>query len=99
MSKDIQIQPLGKRVLIQPDVLEEKTAGGLVLPPSANDDKKPETGIVVKLGKGKIKGKDISFDVSVGDRIYFKKYSPDEVEIDNEKYLLLDVEDILAIIK
>jgi len=99
MLKEIKIQPLGKRVLIQPDVLEEKTAGGLVLPPSANDDKKPETGTVVKLGKGKIKGKEISFDVSVGDRIYFKKYSPDEVEIDNEKYLLLDVEDILAIIK
>lgn len=99
MSKNIQIQPLGKRVLVQPDILEEKTAGGLVLPPSANDEKKPETGTIVKLGKGKVKGKDISFDVSVGDRIYFKKYSPDEVEIDNVKYLLLDVEDILAIIK
>ncbi|MHC1716547.1 MAG: co-chaperone GroES [Candidatus Dojkabacteria bacterium] len=99
MSKDIKIQPLGKRVLVKPDEIEEKTAGGLMLPPSANDDKKPETGIVTKLGKGKSKGKEITFEVSVGDRIYFKKYSPEEIEIDNEKYLLLDADDILAIIK
>lgn len=99
MAKDINIQPLGKRVLLQPDEIEETTTGGLVLPPSASEDQKPETGKVVKLGKGKEKGKDITFEVSVGDRVYFKKYSPDEVEIDNKKYLLLDVDDILAIIK
>lgn len=99
MSKEIKIQPLGKRVLVKPDVVETKTAGGLVLPPNANEDKKPETGTVVKLGKGNVKGKEISFDVSVGDRIYFKKYAPEEIEVDNEKYLLLDVEDIFAIIK
>lgn len=99
MTKDINIQPLGKRVLLQPDEIEETTTGGLVLPPSASEDQKPETGKVVKLGKGKEKGKDITFEVSVGDRVYFKKYSPDEVEIDNKKYLLLDVDDILAIIK
>jgi chaperonin GroES len=96
---NIKIQPLGKRVLIKPDEIEEKTTGGLVLPPSASEDQKPETGKVAILGKGKIKGKDISFEVAVGDRVYFKKYSPDEIEIDGEKYLLLDVEDILAIIK
>ncbi len=99
MSKNPQIQPIGNRVLIQPDEVEEKTAGGLVLPPSSNDDKKPETGVIVKLGKGKSKGKEVSFDVAVGDRVYFKKYSPEEIEIENERYLLLDTEDILAIIK
>ena len=99
MAKNIKVQPLGKRVLVQADRVEEKTAGGLVLPPSASEDQKPETGIVVVLGKGKEDGKEISFDVSVGDRIYFKKYSADELEIDDEKYLLLSSEDILAIIK
>ena len=99
MAKNIKIQPLGKRVLVKPDVVEETTAGGLVLPPSASEDQKPETGVIVKLGQGKEKGKDIVFEVSVGDRVYFKKYSPDEVEIDDEKYLLLGMEDILAIIK
>ncbi len=99
MLKDLKIQPLGKRVLVQPDEIEEKTAGGLVLPPSSTDDKKPETGVVVKLGEGKFKGKAISFDVKIGDRIYFKKYSPEEIELSGEKYLLLDSDDILAIIK
>lgn len=97
MAKSIKVQPLGKRVLVSPDAVEEKTAGGLVLPPS--DDQKPETGVIVKLGTGKSKGKDVSFNVSVGDRVYFKKYSPDEIEIDSEKYFLLDEDDILAVIK
>jgi chaperonin GroES len=99
MAKNIKIQPLGKRVLVQADKIEEKTAGGLVLPPSASEDQKPETGVVVVLGKGKEDGKEVSFDISIGDRIYFKKYSADELEIDDEKYLLLSSEDILAIIK
>jgi chaperonin GroES len=99
MAKNIKIEPLGKRVLIKADEVEETTKGGLVLPPSASEEQKPETGTIVKLGKGKEKGKDIEFQVAVGDRVYFKKYSPDEVQIDEERYLLIDTEDILAIIK
>lgn len=99
MAKNIKVQPLGNRVLVKPDEVEEKTSGGLVLPPSASEDQKPETGTVVKLGKGKVDGKEVSFEVSIGDRVYFKKYSPDEILIDGDKYLLLDQEDILAIIK
>jgi len=99
MEKNIKIQPIGNRVLVKPDEIEEKTSGGLVLPPSASEEQRPETGTVVKLGKGKIDGKEISFEVSVGDRVYFKKYSPDEILIDEDKYLLLSEEDILAIVK
>lgn len=99
MSENKKIQPLGKRVLVQPDEVEQVTKGGLVLPPSSNDEKRPATGTIVTLGVGQYKGKDIQFDVKVGDRIYFKKYSPEEIEIENKKYLLLDTDDILAIIK
>lgn len=99
MPENTKIQPLGKRVLVQPDEVEQVTKGGLVLPPSASDDKRPATGKIVKLGIGQFKGKDIKFDVKVGDKIYFKKYSPEEIEIDNKKYLVLDTDDILAIIK
>ncbi len=99
MTKDIKISPIGKRVLVFPDKVDEKTTGGLILPPSSTEDQKPETGVVVKLGEGKVKGKEIDFNVKVGDRIYFKKYSPDELEVDGQKYLLLDVGDILAIIR
>lgn len=99
MEKNIKIQPIGNRVLVKPDEIEERTSGGLVLPPSASEEQRPETGTVVKLGKGKIDGKEISFEVSVGNRVYFKKYSPDEILIDGDKYLLLNEEDILAIVK
>jgi chaperonin GroES len=99
MSKDIKITPIGSRVLVSPDKVDEKTTGGLILPPTSTEDQKPETGIIVKLGEGKIKGKQMEFNVKVGDRVYFKKYSPDELEIDGEKFLLLDAGDILAVIK
>ena len=81
-----------------PDKAEEKTAGGLVLPPSSIDDQKPETATVLKLGDGKLKDGTYDFKVKVGDRVYFKKYSPDELEVDGEKYLLVDGEDILAVL-
>ncbi len=99
MPEKTKIQPLGKRVLVQPDEVEQVTKGGLVLPPSAGDDKRPAMGTILTLGVGKRKGEDVKFDVKVGDRIYFKKYAPEEIEMDNKKYLLLDVDDILAIIK
>lgn len=99
MSKDIKITPIGSRVLVSPDKVDEKTTGGLILPPTSTEDQKPETGIIVKLGEGKIKGKQMEFNVKVGDRVYFKKYSPDELEIDGEKFLLLDAGDVLAVIK
>ena len=99
MSKDIKITPIGSRVLVSPDKVDEKTTGGLILPPTSTEDQKPETGIIVKLGEGKIKGKQMEFNVKVGDRVYFKKYSPDELEIDGEKFLLLDAGDILEVIK
>jgi chaperonin GroES len=99
MSKEIKITPIGSRVLVSPDKVDEKTTGGLILPPTSTEDQKPETGIIVKLGEGKLKGKQVDFNVKVGDRVYFKKYSPDELEIDGEKFLLLDAGDILAIIK
>jgi len=100
MAKDIKIQPLGKRILVKPAEIEEKTSGGLVIPPTSGDDKRPETGEVVKLGIGKDdEGKEVKFDIKVGDKVYFKKYSPEEVEVDGEKYLIIEIEDILAVIK
>ncbi len=99
MPQKQKIQPIGKRVLVQPEEIQQVTKGGLVLPPNANDDKRPATGIVLTLGIGKKKGEDIKFDVKVGDKIYFKKYSPEEIEVEGKKYFLLDTDDILAILK
>ncbi len=100
MAKEIKIQPLGSRVLVKPEEIQEKTPGGLVIPPNASDEKKPSFGKVIKLGKGKdSKGVAIKFDVKIGDMVYFKKYSPEEIEIDGEELYILDTEDILAVAK
>jgi chaperonin GroES len=93
-----KLQPLGSRVLISPDKAEEMTKGGLYIPSSANE-KKPGSGVVVKLGTGRTKsGKEIKFDVKEGDRVFFKQYAPEEVEVDGETFLLVNTEDILAVI-
>jgi chaperonin GroES len=93
-----KLQPLGNRVLVSPDKAEEMTKGGLYIPSSASD-KKPGSGVVVKLGMGTTKsGKEIKFTVKEGDRVFFKQYSPEEVEVDGETYLLVDQDDILAVI-
>ncbi len=100
MAKEIKIQPLGNRVLVKPEEVQEKTPGGLVIPPNASDEKKPSYGEIVKLGKGKdSKGNLLKFDVKIGDLIYFKKYSPEELDIDGETLYILDTEDILAVAK
>ena len=100
MSKDIKVQPLGSRVLIKPEEVQEKTPGGLVIPPNATDEKRPSFGKVVMLGKGKGKdGKSLKFEVKIGDMVYFKKYSPEEIEINSEDLYILDTDDILAVAK
>ena len=99
VKKIIKVQPLGTKVLISPLKMEEKTTGGLIVPPSASQDQKPETGIVIKLGDGlNAKGEKMHFSVKVGDKVFFKSYSPDEIEVEGEKYYLVDNSDILAII-
>lgn len=100
MAKEIMLQPLGNRVLIKPEEVQEKTPGGLVIPPNASDEKKPSFGEILKLGKGKdSKGNLLKFDVKIGDMVYFKKYSPEELEINGDTYYILDTEDIIAVAK
>ncbi len=94
-DKSTAIQPLGMRVLVAPEESGDVTQGGLIIPPSANEDNRPEIGIVKRLGTGK---KNKEFKVKEGDKVFFKKYSPDEIEVDGTKYYVLDQDDILAIL-
>ena len=96
MSKETKIQPIGLRVVVQPQAKEEKTAGGLYVPPTAQDDNKPRSGEVIKLGTGE-DGK--KFEVAVGDKVYFKKYGYDEIEVDGVEYFVMHQDDIIAVIK
>ncbi len=99
MSKKIKVQPIGSKILVEPKKVEEKTKGGLIVPPSASEEQKPEMGVVVKLGTGETeKGEKIKFCVKEGETVYFKKYSLDEIEVEGEKYFIIDNMDILAVI-
>ncbi|MEO8065403.1 MAG: co-chaperone GroES [Candidatus Doudnabacteria bacterium] len=91
----MNIKPLGDRVLIKPLTVEEVTKFGLVLPDTAEKEKK-EQGEVVAVGEGdKIR----KLNLRVGDKVMFGKYSGDEVEIDKVDYKFLKDEDILGIVE
>jgi chaperonin GroES len=88
MSKKINLQPMGTRVLIQPLDQESKTASGLLLPETAKE--KPQTGLVVAVGD------DEEIKLKVNDKVLFAKYSGTEFKMDGTEYLLLESSDVLA---
>ncbi|MDP3052570.1 MAG: co-chaperone GroES [bacterium] len=96
----MNFKPLSNHVFIE--VLEEelKTKSGIVLPDNAEKEK-PIKGKVVAVGLGKFneKGERLPMTVKIGDMVLFKKYGPDEIEIDNKKYLVGNEDDILAILE
>ena len=89
----LNIQPLADRVLIEPQEAETKTASGIYIPDSAKE--KPQQGKVVAVGKGK---KDHDMTVKVGDTVLYGKYSGSELKLYGRVYLIMRVDDILAII-
>ena len=86
----MHIKPLGKRVLIKPVKEEERTSGGLYIPETAKEKKKQ--GIIVELGT--IEEKELP--IKKGDTILYTGYSSEEMEINGEKYLILESKDIIA---
>lgn len=95
----MDLRPLGSRVFIEPVEEEKTTESGIVIPETAEKER-PIKGKVLAVGPGKVtdKGDRVAPSVKEGDVVLFKKYGPDEVEIDGKKYLVADEEDILAII-
>ncbi|NLO50316.1 MAG: co-chaperone GroES [Bacteroidales bacterium] len=89
----INIKPLADRVLIEPSVAEEKTAGGLIIPDTAKE--KPQRGTVVAVGPGK---KDEPKTVKEGDVVLYGKYAGTEISINNTNYLIMRESDVVAIV-
>ena len=83
------IKPLGKRVLIKQVEQEEVTKSGIVLPGTASKEK-PITGEVLAVGK------EVE-DVNTGDKVIFEKYSGTEVKDGDDSFLILDIDNVLAI--
>jgi chaperonin GroES len=95
-----KIEPLYDKVVIKPLKEEEVTASGIVLPDTV-DKEKPMQGEVIAVGPGKRmeNGEVAPMSVKVGDVVLFTKYAPDEIEIDDEEYLVIEEEKILGIVR
>jgi chaperonin GroES len=95
----IKITPLGDRILLKPiEKDDKKTKSGIIIPETI-DKEAPEQGEVIAVGEGKyVDGKLIKPNVQIGDKVVFSKYGYDEVKIDNEDYLILKEDSILAVI-
>jgi chaperonin GroES len=95
----MKVRPLHDRILVKRIEEGEVRKGGIIIPDTAKE--KPQEGKVVAVGNGRVteEGKKIALDVKAGDKILFGKYSGSEVKIDDEDYLILKEEDVLAIIE
>lgn len=96
----MKLRPLGNRVIVKPMSKEEVTKSGIILPDTVNKER-PEQGDVVEVGPGLLleNGTRQAMSVKAGDRVMFKKYSPDEIKLDEEEYLVLAETDIMAVIE
>lgn len=92
--KNLNIKPLGDRVLVKSDEAETKTASGIIIIPDTAKEK-PQQGTVVAVGFGK---KNEPLTVKIGDKILYGKYSGTEIKHEGEDYLIMRESDILAII-
>jgi chaperonin GroES len=90
------VTPLHDRVLVRRLEEKETAKGGIIIPDTAKE--KPQEGEVIAVGGGKLneKGKRIPLDVKPGDRILFGKYTGNDIKIDEQEYLILREEEILA---
>jgi chaperonin GroES len=95
----VNIKPLEDRIVVQPIDAEQTTASGLVIPDTAKE--KPQEGEVVAVGPGRFNedgdGR-IPLDISVGDKVIYRKYGGTEVKYAGEEFLILSARDVLAVI-
>ena len=94
----MKIRPLHDRIVVKREEEREVKKGGIIIPDTAKE--KPQEGKVIAVGNGKVndEGKKVPLDVKAGDKILFGKYSGSEVKIDDEEYVIMKEDDVLAII-
>ena len=90
--------PLGDRVVLKQLEAEETTKSGIVLPGQAQE--KPQQAEVIAVGPGGvIDGKEVKMEVTVGSKVIYSKYAGTEVKLDDEEYIIVKQNDILAIVE
>ena len=95
----MQIKPLNDKVAVKltQEEEEEKTKGGIVLPETAQTEEKPQQGEVIAVGSKCFE--DTEPEVSVGDTIVYDKFAGTEITVDDEDYVIVSIEDVLAVIE
>ena len=94
----MKIKPLGDRVVIKNLEAEETTRGGIILTNSAKE--KPVMAEVLAVGPGgNVDGKEITMNVTVGEKVIYSKYAGTEVKLDGEEYIIVRQGDILAVVE
>ena len=94
----MKLVPLGDRVVLKQLVAEETTKSGIVLPGQAKE--KPQQAEVIAVGPGGVvDGKEVTMQVKVGDKVIFSKYAGTEVKLEDEEYIVVKQNDILAVVE
>jgi chaperonin GroES len=92
----MELNPLDDRIIIEPNIAEETTAGGIVLPDAAQE--KPQSGTVIAVGPGRLleSGERCPVALEVGDEVLYGKYGGTDIEVSGEEVKILRESDILA---
>ena len=94
----MKLVPLGDRVVLKQLIAEETTKSGIVIPGQSKE--KPQQAEVIAVGPGgTVDGKEVQIKVSVGQKVIYSKYAGTTVEIDDEEYIIVKQDDILAIVE
>lgn len=97
LKKTVRVQPLGDRVVLRHKEEAEQTRGGLHIPAIAKE--KPQRGEVVAVGPGRYEeGERVPMELSAGQTVLYDKYSGSMVTLDEEKYLIIQESEVLAIV-
>jgi chaperonin GroES len=93
----MKLMPLGDKVVLKQLVAEETTKSGIVLPGQAKE--KPQQAEVIAVGPGgMVDGKEITMQVKVGDKVIYSKYAGTEVKLDDEEFIIVKQNDIVAVV-
>jgi len=95
----VNIRPLHDRILAKRRETDEEVRGGIIIPDTAKE--KPQEADVVAVGPGKLDddGKRLPMDVKKGDRVLIGKYSGSEIKVDDQEYVILREDEVLAVIE
>lgn len=100
MANDLNLKPLGNRVVLEPLEKQETTDSGLVLPDTAK--KRPQEGTVLAIGPGRVteNGERVAIEgVDTGDTVVYPEYGGTEFKVAGKTYLIIDADSLLAVRK